>query len=143
MDTAEDGPTIEKLHSLLLEQITIFFEHENSKKWLDKYATQIKAQFHPAHKLIAVRSSSNVEDLKKLSGAGLFDSILNVQSAEEGTIVDAIKAVWRSLYSRRALQSRIKYKIKEEKAAMAVLIQQMIPADASFILHTTNPVIWV
>jgi len=29
--------------------------------------------------LVAVRSSSTLEDLKKMAGAGLFDSVLNVE----------------------------------------------------------------
>ena len=140
LDAAQDGGAIDKSHSLLLEQLTISFEQEANKKILEEYAVLIKAQFHPVHKLLAIRSSSNVEDLKKLSGAGLFDSILNVQSSEEATICEAIKSVWRSLYSRRAIQSRLKYKIREEKSAMAILIQQMIPSDVSFIIHTENPV---
>lgn len=32
-----------------------------------------------SHSLVAVRSSSTLEDLKKMAGAGLFDSILNVR----------------------------------------------------------------
>ncbi len=140
LGNAEDGATVEKFHALLHERLTIKFAQENCRKIVEEYAAQIKAQLFPKHKLVAIRSSSNVEDLKKLSGAGLFDSILNVQSSDESVIAEALKEVWRSLYSRRAMQSRLKYKINEEKASMAILIQEMISADASFIIHTTNPV---
>jgi uncharacterized protein with von Willebrand factor type A (vWA) domain len=38
----------------------------------------IQRSFHKKDILVAVRSSSTLEDLKKMAGAGLFDSILNV-----------------------------------------------------------------
>ncbi len=40
---------------------------------------QIQRSFQKKDILVAVRSSSTLEDLKKMAGAGLFDSILNVQ----------------------------------------------------------------
>ena len=138
---AEGGAEIEKLQSELLGQLNVIFSQENCWQMIDDISNQIKAFFGNSNILLAIRSSSNIEDLKKLSGAGLFDSILNVQSSESRSIGEAIKAVWKSLYSRRALQSRIKFKISEEKAAMALLIQEMIPSDYSFIIHTTNPVL--
>ncbi len=70
----------------------------------------------------------------------MFDSLLNIQSADERAIEEAIKAVWKSLYSLRAIQSRLRYHISEDKAAMGVLIQEMIPSEASFVIHTSNPV---
>ncbi len=140
LDCAEDGQMIDKFHALLLEQVTIRLEQEFARKVVEEYAGQIKAQFGASAKLIAIRSSSNMEDLKKLSGAGLFDSILNIPSNDEAAVCDAIKGVWKSLYSRRAVQSRIKYRLKQEIAAMAVLVQEMIFADYSFIIHTANPV---
>ena len=97
--------------------------------------------FRSSTKLLAIRSSSNVEDLRWLSGAGLFRSELNIPSSNHRAICDAIKEVWKSLYSQRAVQSRLKYGIRQEIAAMAVLIQEMISAEYSFIMHTSNPVI--
>jgi len=141
LDICDDARMMEKLHSALLERINIKLEQELSRKVVDQYASQIKELFtKKGTKLIAIRSSSNMEDLKKLSGAGLFDSILNIPAGDESQISDAIKTVWKSLYSRRAVQSRIKYRLKQEIAAMAILIQEMIPSDYSFIMHTTNPV---
>jgi phosphoenolpyruvate synthase/pyruvate phosphate dikinase len=55
---------------------------------------------------LAVRSSSTLEDLDKMAGAGLFDSILNVKLNDKNQIKDAIIGVWQSLYNKRAIISR-------------------------------------
>ena len=56
--------------------------------------------------LVAVRSSSTLEDLKKMAGAGLFDSILNVQLSSYESVRKAIVDVWLSIYTERAIISR-------------------------------------
>jgi phosphoenolpyruvate synthase/pyruvate phosphate dikinase len=49
--------------------------------------------------LLAVRSSSTLEDLDKMAGAGLFDSILNVNLNDPKEIKNAIVNVWLSLHT--------------------------------------------
>ena len=56
--------------------------------------------------LLAVRSSSTLEDLDKMAGAGLFDSVLNVKLADRVQVRRAIIDVWLSLFSKRAIISR-------------------------------------
>ena len=60
----------------------------------------------PQDILLAVRSSSTLEDLDKMAGAGLFDSVLNVKLGEMEDIKEAIVDVWLSLYTQRAIISR-------------------------------------
>ena len=83
-----------------------------------------------------VRSSANVEDLEGLSGAGLYDSIPNVPANELG---EAVAAVWASLYTRRAVLSRRAAGIPQAEASMAVLVQELVPPDYSFVIHTVDP----
>lgn len=85
---------------------------------------------------LIVRSSANCEDLEQLAGAGLYDSVLNVGPKD---VASAVRTVWASLWSRRAAFSRKQNAIPHAQAHMAVLIQQMLAADYSFILHTVNP----
>lgn len=99
----------------------------------------IAAKFAPDAKLI-VRSSANVEDLEGMSGAGLYDSIPNVRPSEAGEFVRAVAQVWASLYTRRAVLSRRAAGVPQREAAMAVLVQQLLAPDISFVLHTRNPV---
>jgi len=56
--------------------------------------------------LLAVRSSSTLEDLDKMAGAGLFDSILNVKLNDKGHLKRAVIDVWLSLFNKRAIISR-------------------------------------
>jgi phosphoglucan,water dikinase len=86
---------------------------------------------------LMVRSSANCEDLEQLAGAGLYDSIANVAVDELAT---AIRKVWASLWTQRATLSRKQAGIAHDQAHMAVLIQQMITPEFSFVLHTTNPI---
>ena len=72
---------------------------------------------------MAVRSSSTLEDLDKMAGAGLFDSILNVKLDDPEDLKFAIIDVWLSLHTQRAVISRKQNKIKTEHAQMAVLVQ--------------------
>jgi len=89
------------------------------------------------HARVMVRSSANCEDLAGLAGAGLYESVPNVPVNE---LAAAVRAVWASLWSDRAVLSRHLAGIPHDQARMAVLIQQMLPADLSFVLHTVNPV---
>ena len=90
--------------------------------------------------LLAVRSSSTLEDLDKMAGAGLFDSILNVNPKDIDHLKKAIRDVWLSLYTQRAIISRKLNKIPSSCAQMGILVQEMIDSQMSFIIHTKNPV---
>ncbi len=85
---------------------------------------------------LAVRSSANGEDLEYLAGAGIYESVVNVPPA---AVTEAIREVWASLWTRRATVSRMQAGIAHERIHMAVLIQELVTPDLSFILHTVNP----
>ena len=89
---------------------------------------------------VAVRSSANVEDLKGMSAAGLYESVLNVPADDLDRLEAAIKIVWASLYSRRAVLSRKSAGVAEADACMAVLIQDMVDSEYSFVLNTEDPI---
>jgi alpha-glucan,water dikinase len=50
-----------------------------------------------------------------------------------------IKHVWASKWNERAYLSRRRMGIAHEALSMAVLIQEVVPADYAFVLHTVNP----
>ena len=91
----------------------------------------------PEKERLMVRSSSNCEDTVTIAGAGLYKSIANVLQTKADS---AIRNVWASLWSRNAVISRENCHIPHDKAHMAVLVQQMLSPDFSFIMHTTNPI---
>jgi phosphoglucan, water dikinase len=96
----------------------------------------VAAEFGPSARLM-VRSSANCEDLEQYASAGLYVSVPNVAVAD---VASAVREVWASLWSRRAVASRKQAGIPEEQARMGVLIQPMLTPNYAFILHTTNPI---
>ena len=86
---------------------------------------------------VAVRSSATAEDLPDLSFAGQQDTYLNVQG-EQG-LLQAIINCWSSLWTARAIGYRARNNIPRDKLALAVVVQQMIPSQASGVLFTANP----
>lgn len=85
----------------------------------------------------AVRSSATVEDLPEASFAGQHDSFLNVRGAD--AVVTAVKRCWLSLFSERAISYRMRKGIARDGAQMAVIVQQLIPADAAGVMFTKDP----
>jgi pyruvate,water dikinase len=87
---------------------------------------------------VAVRSSALDEDGVAASFAGQHETILNVVGAD--ALEDAIVRCWCSLRGQRALAYRAQHGISVERARLAVLVQQLVPADAAAVLFTANPV---
>jgi phosphoglucan,water dikinase len=90
-----------------------------------------------ASSTLVVRSSANCEDLEEFAGAGLYESVINVSITE---VASAIRTVWSSLWTLRAAESRRAGGILHDQAHMAVLVQELLDPDFSFVLHTVNPI---
>ncbi len=84
---------------------------------------------------VAVRSSAVREDSAGQSFAGQHDTILDV--AGDAELIEAVKECWASLWSDRAQVYRDG---PEPAGAIAVIVQEMIHADVSGVLFTTDPV---
>ncbi|MGA1797011.1 MAG: phosphohistidine-like domain-containing protein, partial [bacterium] len=57
----------------------------------------------------------------------------------QDAIISTIKRVWGSVWNERAYLSRFHRNLDSNGIRMGVLIQNVIPADYSFIIHTRNP----
>ncbi len=86
---------------------------------------------------VAMRSSSTLEDRADLSFAGQHDSFLNLHSLE--ACVEALKGVWASLYSDRALRYVRALDMSAQPLRMGVVIQAMVPARAAGVAFTVHP----
>ncbi|NOY99159.1 MAG: phosphoenolpyruvate synthase [Chloroflexi bacterium] len=86
---------------------------------------------------VAVRSSATAEDLPDLSFAGQQDTYLNIIGADalEKAVVDC----WSSLWTARAIGYRARNGIDQREVSLAVVVQEMVPAEASGVLFTANP----
>ena len=87
---------------------------------------------------VAVRSSATAEDLPKASFAGQQETFLNIRGAD--SLLDAVKKCWASLWTARAIAYRIKNKIDQNAVALAVVVQEIVDAEAAGILFTANPI---
>ena len=86
---------------------------------------------------VAVRSSATTEDLPDMSFAGQQDTFLNIVG--ETAFLEAVIACWSSLWTARAIGYRLRNEIPHQSAALAVVIQEMVPAESSGVLFTANP----
>jgi pyruvate,water dikinase len=86
---------------------------------------------------LAVRSSATTEDGTEHSFAGQHDTILGVRTLPE--LGDAVRQCWASLWSERAVSYR-QANLPDAVPCMAVVVQQMIRSDVSFIAFTEDPV---
>jgi phosphohistidine swiveling domain-containing protein len=84
---------------------------------------------------LAVRSSATCEDGALVSMAGLAESKLGVRG--QAALADAIRAVWASLASGRALAYLAAHGIRD--VSMAVVIQRMVVAEAAGVMFTRSP----
>ncbi len=86
---------------------------------------------------VAVRSSATAEDAADASFAGQQETFLGVQGTQD--LLKAVERCWLSLFTERALAYRRQQGIVEDAAAMAVVVQQLVPADVAGVMFTTDP----
>jgi len=86
---------------------------------------------------VAVRSSATAEDLPGMSFAGQQETYLNARGGD--AVLAAVNRCWASLWTARALGYRARQGIGSGAVALAVVVQQLVPADVAGILFTANP----
>ncbi|MBU2598258.1 MAG: PEP/pyruvate-binding domain-containing protein, partial [Actinobacteria bacterium] len=86
---------------------------------------------------VSIRSSAVSEDSLKASFAGMHDTFLNIKS-EPNIVLNYIKKCWASLFNERAVAYRIRMGFTHLEG-MAVVIQEMIPAEISGTTFTAHP----
>lgn len=91
---------------------------------------------------VAVRSSAVSEDSAESSFAGQYKTFLNVEG--ERAVTDCVKRCWESLWTDHAAAYAHRRdavaQIKDAEKSIAVVIQQMVNADAAGVLFTTDPI---
>lgn len=87
---------------------------------------------------IAIRSSAVDEDSANASFAGQYDTFLNISGVEAAA--HAVQRCWQTVRSERVLAYRRQRGLAPDGAKMAVLLQQMVAADASAFIFSANPV---
>ena len=84
----------------------------------------------------AVRSSCNVEDSKTNSFAGMFDTFLNVNADE---VEKYAISCMLSLYNDKVIEYCRSRNIDIKSMYMDVIVQEMVDAELSGVIFTSNP----
>ena len=89
---------------------------------------------------VAVRSSALAEDDQAASFAGQYETHLGVIGCD--ALLAAVRCCWASLWSERALAYRVRLGLgyTGDAAAMAVVVQHMVPVVRAGVAFTLDPV---
>ena len=130
---ADDPATLEEA----ARQIGGLFEQSAMPDEIAEAIRQAYAALGGGELPVAVRSSATAEDLPELSFAGQQETYLNMHG--ELMVLDAVKRCWASLWTARAIGYRGSHHIAQEEVSLAVVVQELVSAEASGILFTANP----
>ncbi len=87
---------------------------------------------------VAVRSSATAEDLARSSFAGQYETLLDVEGVD--MCLQAVKECWASIWTERAYEYRERNGFDHCGVDMAVIVQEMVAADAAGVIFTADPV---
>ncbi len=85
---------------------------------------------------VAVRSSAMDEDGRFASFAGQYETFLNRVGEQE--VAAAVLRCWHATKADRVTEYRERNGLSLEEIEMAVLVQQLIPADSSAVIFSAN-----
>jgi len=127
----DDGVISEKVRKLILDGEIPQDLRDQILSAYDSLAKMVGKEI-----LVAVRSSATAEDIESASFAGQQDTYLNVTREE---LLDAVKKVWASLYSERAISYRRSKGIDQLKVEMAIVVQKMVNSKSAGVMFTLHP----
>ena len=84
-----------------------------------------------------VRSSAPAEDTAAASFAGLHESYVNVRGVT--ALLEAVRQVWASLWTDRALLYRKELGLDVFESSMAVVVQELTTGEVSGVAFSQNP----
>ena len=103
----------------------------------DVLKNEIEAAFNELSGPVAVRSSACAEDLEDASFAGLYETFLNVTGLP--AVYEAFRRCLASASADRVSAYARERGMRIRRPSMAVLIQQMVHADASGVAFSVDP----
>jgi pyruvate,water dikinase len=85
---------------------------------------------------LAVRSSATAEDSASTAFAGVFHSELNVAPER---VVEVARACWAFAFEWAAIAHALRNNIDPAQVRLALLVQEMVPAERAGVLFTRDP----
>lgn len=119
------------------EQIRDLFRSGTMPAGIATELSSAYARLDGGETAVAVRSSATAEDLESASFAGQQETYLNVRGVD--ALTEAVVDCWASLWTARAMAYRAREGVGPEEVRLAVVIQQMVGADAAGVMFTANP----
>jgi hypothetical protein len=110
-----------ELEARLFEIRWALYRAPISETLLDTVIARMADRWTPATKA-RFRSSTNVEDLEDFTGAGLYTSASGSVEDGRGSIANAIKTVWASVWNASAFIERDFYRVDHGAVRMGVLV---------------------
>ena len=103
-------------------------------------AAEIREQLKqfPGGTAFSVRSSSTMEDLASAAFAGQHETFLNVTGGDN--VIDRVRGCYFSLWAGRAIAYRHQQGFDHAQAAMAVVVQEMVPSESAGVGFSINPI---
>jgi len=128
LDLIEELNTNPENHKALLTQIRqeILNTSVNSELIENIYAT---SESLSTFTRLRFRSSTNAEDMKGFSGAGLYTSKTAILHSQEKSVESALLKVWASLWSEAAFKEREYFNFNHSDAMMGILVHRSFPNE--------------
>ncbi|PTM57747.1 PEP/pyruvate-binding domain-containing protein [Desmospora activa] len=132
----------------VLEENELCFE--NTEEWGQKLSTlqiplevqtELENAFQPlldTYGSVAVRSSSEAEDLEGASFAGQYETFLHIRTFAE--LQEKLKACWASMFAPAVVQYLQQMEMDTTVLPMGVIVQGLVKSDVSGVIFSTNPV---
>jgi pyruvate,water dikinase len=120
------------------EDIRNAFEHSRPSPQLAEAVLAAHEQLGGSSQPVAVRSSATAEDLADASFAGQQETYLWLLGGEQ--VLQHVLRCWGSLFTEQAVAYRAHLGVPFEDLAMAVVVQQMVPAEVAGVMLTIDPV---
>jgi phosphohistidine swiveling domain-containing protein len=117
--------------------VSAYRDWANAGHITDVLRQSLIGAFGQLHPPLAVRSSSPAEDLAEASFAGQYTTVLGVGT--EAELVEAVEKCWRSATSTASDAYRAA-RATALPVEMALLIQELVPAESAGVMFTMNPV---
>ncbi|WP_019632833.1 PEP/pyruvate-binding domain-containing protein [Actinomadura atramentaria] len=86
---------------------------------------------------VAVRASATADDLEGLAFSGRHVTQLGLRGDQ--ALLEAVRRVWASLWTARAINYRERAGLRHDQAAMAVVVQSMLEPESSGSLFSVAP----
>lgn len=106
--------------------------------WIHEGYQRLGARRSHSELPVAVRSSALDEDGSGASFAGQHDTYLNIRGRD--AVLDAVQRCLRSALNAEALAYRAQKSLDAADVRMAVLVQELVPADVAAVAFSVNPV---